>query len=400
MRRLLLAFIVLTSMFGTAVAQRPAMINNGQDSTQLDNQDKSRDPLDVQIVSFLDNEPLPSGPTCPFYPWVTTRDTYSWYLWESNYNETPGMGAPDMPFNGYDAMGPGYIKVTVGDDNGNVGIDSVWLDILNVHQMEDFVMEVGEDLHPTFSGTVASEHTEIILYRENHPGNTGYQKNIQLSPGPWSWRDEDALFNDENLWLYTTLLYDTCQEIPLMTFVPGAICEVIQSGTEWFLEFRTLVQGTSYYHENYGVDFAYVIYTIDENGNRHPFQDENGQLVILNKDEERWQISWNPDPYFQIGIVSITDRDYQLLSLTKKVGNPYYEGPYTFNEQDERGVLSVYPNPSKGSFTVEGTGQLRVSNMLGQSVMTMEIDGKAAIELPQGLYFVKMGGKTRKIVVE
>lgn len=41
-----------------------------------------------------------------------------------------------------------------------------------------------------------------------------------------------------------------------------------------------------------------------------------------------------------------------------------------------------------------------VCNMLGQSVMTMEINGKAAIELPQGLYFVKMGAKTRKIVVE
>jgi hypothetical protein len=32
--------------------------------------------------------------------------------------------------------------------------------------------------------------------------------------------------------------------------------------------------------------------------------------------------------------------------------------------------------------------------------MTREIDGKATVELPQGLYFVKMNGVTRKIVVE
>ena len=60
----------------------------------------------------------------------------------------------------------------------------------------------------------------------------------------------------------------------------------------------------------------------------------------------------------------------------------------------------VYPNPAKGYITIEGTGTVTVINALGQTVLTKEIDGKAKVELPQGLYFVTLGGETRKIVVE
>lgn len=64
------------------------------------------------------------------------------------------------------------------------------------------------------------------------------------------------------------------------------------------------------------------------------------------------------------------------------------------------GHLTVYPNPAKGAFTVEGTGQMTITNVLGQAVLTRDIDGKETIELPRGIYFVKLNGATRKIVVE
>ena len=66
----------------------------------------------------------------------------------------------------------------------------------------------------------------------------------------------------------------------------------------------------------------------------------------------------------------------------------------------ETGTLRVYPNPSNGVFNIEGEGTLHIVNVLGQEVMSKEIDGKTTIELPQGMYFVKMNGVTRKIVVE
>ena len=64
------------------------------------------------------------------------------------------------------------------------------------------------------------------------------------------------------------------------------------------------------------------------------------------------------------------------------------------------GTLTVYPNPAKRAFMVEGTGTMTVTNTLGQTVLTQEIDGKTTIELPQGMYCVKLNGTTRKIVVE
>jgi len=62
--------------------------------------------------------------------------------------------------------------------------------------------------------------------------------------------------------------------------------------------------------------------------------------------------------------------------------------------------IKVYPNPAKDRVTIEGTGKATITNALGQTILTKEIDGKATIELPRGMYFVKMKGVTRKIVVE
>ena len=69
-------------------------------------------------------------------------------------------------------------------------------------------------------------------------------------------------------------------------------------------------------------------------------------------------------------------------------------------EEAENAVFRVYPNPAKGRFTVEGSGHLTVSNVLGQTVMSKEIDGAETLELPRGLYFLKMGAAVRKMVVE
>ena len=68
--------------------------------------------------------------------------------------------------------------------------------------------------------------------------------------------------------------------------------------------------------------------------------------------------------------------------------------------ENEATAFKVYPNPAKDRFTIEGSGTMTVTNTLGQTILTRIIDGKTTVELPQGLYFVKLGGVTRKIVVE
>ena len=68
--------------------------------------------------------------------------------------------------------------------------------------------------------------------------------------------------------------------------------------------------------------------------------------------------------------------------------------------ENQRATFKIYPNPAKGHVTIEGAGTLTITNAHGQIVLTKEIKGKEKVELPQGLYFVKMGGETQKIVVE
>lgn len=398
MRRLLLAFIVLTSMFGTASAE-PAEIKNGQQSGQKSTllDANVRDSLDVQIVSVYDYAPLPSEPTCPFLAWVMTSDTYDWYCWESSFDSIPGMGVSNEQLMAYDANKPGWIRVTVGNADGNVGTAYVWLDILNVHQMEDFIMTIGSDGYPTFSGIANTEHTRVMFQRANGAGNFEPPQIFPLSPGDWNWKDVEAYFDSNNTWVYAEALYDTCEMTPLVKIIPGLHLEVKEEQSNYYLDMKSVIQGNEYYQNTFGIEFVYLVYSIDENGVRHHFV-EGSEPVVLPDNATRWEISENPDPYLAVGVAEVTEDGNKLLSLSRWVENPYYD-PYNFNENNG-GVLSVYPNPAKGRFTVEGTGHLMVSNMLGQSVMTMEIDGKAAIELPQGLYFVKMGAKTRKIVVE
>jgi hypothetical protein len=73
---------------------------------------------------------------------------------------------------------------------------------------------------------------------------------------------------------------------------------------------------------------------------------------------------------------------------------------YDCMNETEALAFELWPNPSKGHFTVEGTGIMTVTNTLGQTILVREINCKESIALPRGLYIVKLGGLTRKIVVE
>lgn len=66
-------------------------------------------------------------------------------------------------------------------------------------------------------------------------------------------------------------------------------------------------------------------------------------------------------------------------------------------------LMSVYPNPAKGCFTVEGNGLLTIVNLLGQKIMEQEVESRASITLPEGIYLLRLcdGNRsiTRKIVI-
>lgn len=66
----------------------------------------------------------------------------------------------------------------------------------------------------------------------------------------------------------------------------------------------------------------------------------------------------------------------------------------------ESAAFELWPNPAQGRFTVKGTGLMTITNALGQVVLTKEIEGKETVDLPRGLYAVRLGETRRKVVVE
>ena len=116
---------------------------------------------------------------------------------------------------------------------------------------------------------------------------------------------------------------------------------------------------------------------------------------------------WQESPLFE----GLTPNSSYTFKQRKKETRSHYASPaspeavfctlpYDQICENQRSTFKVYPNPAKGNIMIEGTGTMTITNTLGQNLLTKEINGKEKVELPQGVYVVKMGNETRKIVVE
>lgn len=394
MKTLLTILLTLFTAISIAVAQ-PAMITKGEVVDTLCNDTR----LSVEIISvsgfYLDHPTHPAtGVSCPFSDDFTTSQTYSWYLWESSYFSPQNDETIVVHIDSC-----GYIKVTVGDNYGHTGTDSIWFNVrnANVPPMEDFIMEIDDDLHANFHGTAAPEHHKLTIWRGHEPGQFNYRKDFYLSPCEWIYKD-NVSYSEDSLWMYEIGIFDACGS-STGSLIPGLLLGTAKNEhEEWLLTIKTIIQkddGSFYGDKN----FRYFIYTVDEHDDRHLFNN-NGEPVILQPEATSWYIPGpHIDPYYQCGVGrQLDDGSYVLLSLSNKVPNPWPDSDGTV--QNDVSSFSVYPNPTNGTFTVEGTGQMAITNVLGQTVLAREIDGKESIGLPHGVYFVKLNASTRKIVVE
>ena len=122
-----------------------------------------------------------------------------------------------------------------------------------------------------------------------------------------------------------------------------------------------------------------------------------------NIDGGRWQDSPRFEGLTPSTLYTFTQRKKETRSHYASPISPEAEfgtAPADGIDENLNGDIRVYPNPSKGSVTVEGTGVLTVTNLLGQEVYSKVIDGKETLELPMGIYFVTIDGKTVKLLVE
>ena len=181
--------------------------------------------------------------------------------------------------------------------------------------------------------------------------------------------------------------YDVNRDIPVT--IPCGTMEAYQNALYWN-SFTNYVEEFSHLVTVESLEPEYCTVSIVQ----HPTFDDSEAIVKAEPATGYVFVAWEEDGMVVSNDMLYTftvDHDVHLFARVRS------------NTSVSEGIeesFAVYPNPAQGFVTIEGTGTLTIANTLGQTIMTKEIEGKAKVELPQGLYFVTLGGETRKIVVE
>ena len=338
-----------------------------------------------------------------------TLEEYQQYQWEVNEEFLPLGGDPTESSIFCIFNHPGYLKVTVWDSIGNSGTDSIWFNIKDwTVPIDDFTMEIDSSNHAVFSGTVTPEQTWIGIYRSLDTINWHQVYSHPVSPGHWTWRDEQVHFSPDSIWNYIPWYVDSCDNELYPEMVPGMVMGTQPApGGGWYLTMKSVMQSNKKALEGRdGEEYVYALYTIDHQGVRHPYVREGSHVILPTSTQAYLLPGRHPDAYYQGGIGKLTggkDGGMEVLSYSNKVENP-------LPDLDDVGdipmanALKVWPNPNNGTFTVEGEGHLKVFNLLGQVVIDRDIDGKTTLTLPSGMYLIRLVNgtinETRKVVVE
>ena len=328
-------------------------------------------------------------------PFATLQE-YSQYLWEVDSCFMPYGGTVTDPSIWCVFDHPGYIKVYVWDSVGNFGCDSIYFDIKDwVTPMENFQMEIDNTGHAVFSGIATDEHWGFFTFRSLDTVNWWLACQKELTPGPWTWRDDEAHFGVDTVWNYQPFISDTCNETLYPAMVPGMMMGTQPApGGGWYLTMRTFLQARD--DENY----VYPLFTVDSLNNRHPFIRDDEQVVLPASTNAYLIPDRHPDAYYQGAVAKLTpgkDSGYEILSYSNKVENPLPDVDAIDDHQET--TFKIYPNPSSGTFIVETDGLLHVTNVLGQSVRELEVHGHVSVTLPRGVYIIRNGDVVKKVVV-
>lgn len=384
----------------------------------------SRDTLHPEIyqnwAGYVAHYPRPATELkCVYWGFFSTVEDYDSYLWEvadSTFMPEGGSLTDTTVWCVFEH--PGYIKVTVWDELGNSGTDSIWFNIKDwVTPMEEFQMEIDETGHAVFSGVATSEHYYFFVYRSLDTINWYNIGEKRLSPGQWTWRDDEVHFGQDTVWNYKPAYNDTCGLNYYPEMVPGLVMGTQPApGGGWYLTMKSVLQSNKKEGESrYDGEYVYALYTIDQQGVRHPFEVEGEQVILPTSTQAYLLPGRHPDEYYQGGVGKLTggkDGGLEILSYSNKVENPLPDldglddndgGNPNVNGSNFKN-LKVWPNPAKTTLNLEGNGQLTVYDATGRRIMDQTLDGKLTLTLPSGMYLVRLvngtTNETLKVVVE
>lgn len=376
---------MLFSVFSIAMAQGPAMIVNGQvdnESTQVDN--VLRNPsgtIDIEIWDCNSWLPFPAEIVyCSPY-WTCLMAS----TWENeDYHYLWSTGSTEWDTSVDYGLGETVVSVQVWDDNGNEGFASVTI-IVNddgFHDPLHINCYVDAENHPVFSwdiNQITEDFYDMIL--KIAPDTTlvhGVTAHIaNFSEGHYVF--EDSIVNEENIYANGFILRDTCANESEEIVIQGSFLERQDN----VIKVRSLINEVS----------SYQFELIGHQGDI--FQGEVLETFETDQQEIIIPESYDDFRFFGIRCSKKQPGMFSISSFSNSIENYYWS-----TNEAEMELFSLYPNPAQGRFTVEGTGTVTISNVMGQTVLTRKIDGKETIALPRGMYFVKLGNETRKIVVE
>ena len=421
MKKFFTILLMLFAVISMAMAQ-PATMTKGQidNSTQVDNNSICRETRDCLYVEILTSEygdfpanyhfPNDSSLLCPLGMmfFVTNYSSLYWHTWETSLkpDDYAIMGSHNYVFVGRLDLSC-YIKVTVTDEYGNTGSDSIYFNIKNLTLPEDYEMEIlniNGQLNAKLSFTpgydlwfiqawISPDSTNFVPYGE---GWTQHGAG-PLYPGDYyEYTFYNYDFNEYSTWIIAPRLYDTCGTNHA-DILPGMYLCTKDENNGHYLNMKTSLQPGD-------DEYVYTIFTVDSNGIRYPFIVNGGQ-VILPSSTTNYQIPVaHEHPYYQCAVAKLTDSgEYKILSYSNKVDNPWIDTT-DIGEYDEFD-FQVYPNPSSNGCNVKGFGRLIIINILGQTILEKEINGQDFVKPNQGINIFKLitnDGKlfVKKVIIE
>ena len=211
--------------------------------------------------------------------------------------------------------------------------------------------------------------TEVNVYRNGHlVGTTPYTEGSFL----------DSIGSEATQWQYHLVGVTTDgEECPVASYWSRPIHLDHLQGQN-----NHVLQWTSFEAENGASIEAYRIYDWFD-----------GELSLVEEVGDFANVyNYDPDNFKGDAVVAAVFGSGEL-SYSNRV--PTHLGLDELSEYQ----LHIFPNPATDYVTIEGTGTMTITNTLGQTILTKEIEGKETITLPQGMYFITLGDVTRKFVV-
>jgi len=333
------------------------------------------------FVDFLDLN-IPE-PFIQDYVWKRTGSTttlsvdytdYCSYLWSNGSHQTS-----------ITVSQPGTYWVRIYNDCGEISDTIQVRDNVEIYRATTELTSNLNQVTWRVSDAQAQYISEVKVYRNNqHVGTAPYTDGVFT----------DDIGSENTQWQYHIIAVSKeGQNCPYKSYWKRTIHLDHIQGSQG----NQILQWTPYEQENGSKEtvVAYAIYDVVDGEPNHIIDVGNFTNVY----------SYNPSDFQGYGAVAAVfgskdgTRGYEHLAFSNMTAE------LLDVEEVEEMNVKIYPNPAKNRFTIEASGLVTVTNTLGQTVKEVEVDGSLTIELPRGMYIVKIssqnhGTSIQKVIVE